>query len=45
MIFPERISDVSGLVVFGILFVIQLMTKNKGNKPTTPKTPKVETAN
>ncbi|KGR79326.1 TRAP transporter permease [Ureibacillus manganicus] len=33
MIYPERISDVSGLVVFGLLFVFQLTTKDKGNKP------------
>ncbi|MFP3917758.1 TRAP transporter permease [Lysinibacillus telephonicus] len=33
MIYPESISDITGLIVFGIMFVIQLMTKNKGNKP------------
>ncbi len=35
MIYPESISDISGLVVLGIMFAIQLYTKDKGtqNKP------------
>lgn len=33
MIYPESMSDIIGLVVFGIMFFIQLATKNKGNKP------------
>lgn len=36
MIYPERITDISGLIVFGIMFVFQLVSKNKGNKPKTP---------
>ncbi|MEJ9281686.1 MULTISPECIES: TRAP transporter permease [Ureibacillus] len=31
MIYPESMSDIIGLVVFGIMFAIQLFTKNKGN--------------
>ncbi|KYG90063.1 C4-dicarboxylate ABC transporter [[Bacillus] sp. KCTC 13219] len=30
MVYPESISDISGLVVFGIMVAIQIMTKNKG---------------
>lgn len=37
MIYPEIISTIIGLIVFSILFVFQLITKNKGNKPTTPE--------
>ncbi len=35
MIYPESISDISGLVVLGIMFAFQLYTKDKGtqNKP------------
>ncbi|MBD8026964.1 TRAP transporter permease [Ureibacillus sp. Re31] len=33
MVYPESLSDIIGLVVFGIMFFIQLATKNKGNKP------------
>lgn len=33
MVYPESMSDIIGLVVFGIMFFIQLATKNKGNKP------------
>ena len=32
MIYPERISDISGLVVLGIMFVIQMYTKNIDKK-------------
>ena len=32
MIYPERISDISGLVVLGIMFVIQMYTKNMDKK-------------
>ncbi|MFL0507041.1 TRAP transporter permease [Ureibacillus sp. 179-F W5.1 NHS] len=32
MVYPESMSDIIGLVVFGIMFFIQLATKNKGNK-------------
>ncbi|MBB5150070.1 MULTISPECIES: TRAP transporter permease [Ureibacillus] len=31
MIYPESMSDLIGLIVFGIMFAIQLFTKNKGN--------------
>ncbi|KGR90203.1 C4-dicarboxylate ABC transporter [Ureibacillus massiliensis 4400831 = CIP 108448 = CCUG 49529] len=37
MIYPERVSDISGLVVFGLMFVLQIISKDKGNKPTTPE--------
>lgn len=37
MIYPESMSDMIGLIVFGIMFVIQLMTKNKGKKPNDTK--------
>ena len=33
MIYPESFSDFAGLAVFGIMFIIQLATKDKGNKP------------
>ncbi|WP_274308887.1 TRAP transporter permease [Solibacillus daqui] len=33
MIYPESLSDTIGLIVFGIMFVIQWMTKNKGDEP------------
>jgi TRAP transporter 4TM/12TM fusion protein len=32
MIYPERISDVTGLVVLGIMFIIQMYTKNMDKK-------------
>jgi TRAP transporter 4TM/12TM fusion protein len=31
MIYPESFSDIAGLIIFGIMFAIQLFTKNKGN--------------
>lgn len=31
MIYPESLSDTVGLIVFGVMFVIQWMTRNKGN--------------
>lgn len=31
MVYPESLSDIIGLIIFGILFVIQYFTKNKGN--------------
>lgn len=31
MIYPESLSDTIGLIVFVVMFVIQWMTKNKGN--------------
>ncbi|MDI7742291.1 TRAP transporter permease [Lysinibacillus fusiformis] len=37
MIYPESFSDFAGLAVFGIMFIIQLMTKDKGNKPNNKK--------
>ncbi|WPK12728.1 TRAP transporter permease [Lysinibacillus louembei] len=37
MIYPESISDISGLIVFGIMFVIQFMTKNKNGGVTAAK--------
>ncbi|BDH60053.1 C4-dicarboxylate ABC transporter [Lysinibacillus sp. PLM2] len=37
MIYPERISDISGLAVFGLMFVLQIISKNKGNKPNSPE--------
>jgi len=37
MIYPESFSDFAGLAVFGIMFLIQLMTKDKGNKPNNKK--------
>lgn len=38
MIYPESFSDIAGLIVFGIMFVIQLLTKNKGkNTPNNTK--------
>ena len=30
MIYPESLSDTIGLIVFGVMFVFQIMTKNKG---------------
>ncbi|MCH7320335.1 TRAP transporter permease [Solibacillus sp. MA9] len=33
MIYPESLSDTIGLIVFGIMFAIQWMTKNKGDEP------------
>lgn len=36
MIYPEVISTLVGLAIFGALFVHQFLTKNKGNKPNTP---------
>ena len=33
MIYPESLSDTVGLIVFAIMFVIQWMTKNKGDGP------------
>jgi len=36
MIYPESITDIIGLVIFGIMFAIQLVTKNKGSKPNNP---------
>lgn len=41
MVYPESLSDIIGLVVFGGMFLLQLATKNKGNKP---KNGKLETA-
>lgn len=37
MIYPESISDITGLIVLGIMFVIQLYTQDKGtqDKPAT----------
>ena len=37
MIYPESYSDFVGLIIFGIMFIIQLATKDKGNKPKDPK--------
>ncbi|MEO4053836.1 TRAP transporter permease [Solibacillus sp. CAU 1738] len=34
MIYPESISDITGLVVFGIMFAIQLITKHKVGSST-----------
>lgn len=31
MVYPERVSDVTGLVVFVILLVLQILSKNKDN--------------
>lgn len=31
MIYPESLSDTIGLIVFGVMFVIQYVTRNKGN--------------
>lgn len=36
MVYPERVSDLSGLVVFGILFIIQLISKNKDKSNLKP---------
>ena len=33
MIYPETISDITGLVVFAIMFVIQFTGNKKGNGP------------
>lgn len=33
MIYPESISDITGLVVFGIMFVIQVIGDKKGKGP------------
>ena len=30
MIYPESLSDTIGLIVFGVMFVLQIMNKNKG---------------
>ncbi|HWK23516.1 MAG TPA: TRAP transporter permease [Ureibacillus sp.] len=37
MIYPESFSDFAGLIVFGIMFIIQLTTKDKGKKPKNKK--------
>ncbi|MEC1178567.1 TRAP transporter permease [Metasolibacillus meyeri] len=37
MVYPESVSDISGLIVFGIMFIIQWMTKNKGGGITPAK--------
>ncbi|QCR30901.1 TRAP transporter permease [Lysinibacillus sp. SGAir0095] len=37
MIYPESFSDFAGLAVFGIMFLLQLATKDKGNKPNNKK--------
>ncbi|QBK24673.1 TRAP transporter permease [Ureibacillus thermophilus] len=31
MIYPESFSDIAGLIIFGIMFAIQMFTKSKGN--------------
>jgi len=36
MIYPEIISTLIGLAVFGALFIYQLLTKDKGKKSNTP---------
>src|SRR5690606_1361277 len=41
MVYPESLSDIIGLIVFVVMFLLQLATKNKGNKP---KNGKIETA-
>jgi len=41
MVYPESLSDIIGLAVFGGMFLLQLATKDKGNKP---KNGKLETA-
>lgn len=33
MIYPESVSDISGLIVFGIMFIIQLIGDKKGKGP------------
>lgn len=35
MIYPESLSDTVGLIVFGVMFVLQIMSKNKGVGPKT----------
>ncbi|RKQ19006.1 TRAP transporter permease [Ureibacillus endophyticus] len=30
MIYPESLSDITGLIVFGIMFIVQFLTKHKG---------------
>jgi TRAP transporter 4TM/12TM fusion protein len=35
MIYPESISDISGMAVLGIMFIIQLYTTKQKNTPTT----------
>ena len=35
MIYPESISDISGIAVLGIMFAIQLYTKDKGTQNKT----------
>ncbi|MFC7686123.1 TRAP transporter permease [Ureibacillus sp. GCM10028918] len=37
MIYPESISDFAGLIVFGIMFILQLLSKDKGNKTNSKK--------
>ena len=36
MIYPESLSDLTGLAVFGVMWAIQLYTKNK-NTPSKPQ--------
>lgn len=38
MIYPESLSDITGLIVFGEMFVLQYMTKNKQIGPKTVTT-------
>lgn len=35
MIYPESLSDTIGLIVFGVMLVLQIMSKNKGVGPKT----------
>lgn len=37
MIYPESISDITGLIVFGIMFILQLLSRDKGSKPNNKK--------
>ena len=37
MIYPESVSDLTGLAVFGIMFAIQLYTKNKNTPSSKPQ--------
>lgn len=38
MIYPESLSDTIGLIVFGVMFVIQWMTRHKDDRPKVAAT-------
>ncbi|SOC10707.1 TRAP transporter 4TM/12TM fusion protein [Ureibacillus xyleni] len=42
MIYPESISDITGLIVFGIMFIVQFLTKHKGGTGNKPRDTKLD---